>query len=80
MKTNNIIKPLIVYKYPDINKTKIYKDNRNKSGIYRWVKIKIGKSYVGSSCNLSRRLTSYFSPVFLIVQFQIIIVLYIELY
>ena len=39
----------------------IYKDNNNKSGVYLWVNIGNNNCYVGSSYNLSRRFTLYYS-------------------
>lgn len=53
--------PLTVYFNPDSEKVSIILDNKNKSGIYRWVNLKSGKSYIGSSVNLSRRFTEYYS-------------------
>ena len=44
-----------------LEKEKIIRENRNKSGIYRWTNKLNGKSYVGSSINLSKRLNQYFS-------------------
>ena len=40
---------------------KILEDNKQKCGIYKWVNKINGKSYVGSSVNLSSRLSSYLS-------------------
>jgi group I intron endonuclease len=53
--------PLIVYSNPDTEKVRILLDNKNKSGIYRWVNLVSGKSYIGSSANLSRRFRDYYS-------------------
>nr|QJQ35508.1 GIY-YIG endonuclease [Fusarium begoniae] len=39
----------------------INKDNRNKSGIYRWLNKKDNKCYVGSATILPRRIKRYFS-------------------
>lgn len=36
-------------------------ENKNKSGVYRVINIKTSKTYIGSSVNLGRRFTSYFS-------------------
>jgi len=49
--------------YPDayFNKSIILKDNKNQAGIYRWVNKVNGKSYVGSSANLTVRFRQYFS-------------------
>ena len=41
-------------------KTIVFKDNKNKSGIYRWTNKINNKSYVGSSENLDRRLSNYY--------------------
>lgn len=51
----------IVYTNADIDKTRIFTENRNKSGVYRWVNNKSRKSYVGSSSNLSVRFYTYYS-------------------
>lgn len=48
-----------------MDKPKILRDNKNKSGIYRWVNKVNGKSYIGSSVNLSRRFRGYYSIRFL---------------
>ena len=42
-------------------KLKIFKENINKSGIYRWINIENGKSYVGSSVNLKERFLNYYN-------------------
>jgi group I intron endonuclease len=44
-------------------KGKMWYDNKEKAGIYRWVNRINGKSYVGSSTNLGKRINSYFSGV-----------------
>ncbi len=31
------ITPIIIYKNPDLDKLVIIKDNKGKSGVYRWV-------------------------------------------
>jgi group I intron endonuclease len=49
----------------DIDKFAILKDNKDKIGIYRWVNLDTGKSYVGSSRNLSARFKQYFSVNYL---------------
>jgi group I intron endonuclease len=45
------------YKYKDL----ILKENKNKSGVYRWNNIVTGKSYIGSSINLSKRFNEYYN-------------------
>ena len=56
----------MIYTNADTQRIQILKENKSKSGIYRWVNLKNGKSYVGSSTKLSRRLRDYFdiSPLF----------------
>lgn len=63
--SNNNIIPSVVYMDLDINKRVIYKENRNKSGIYRWVNLVTGEAYVGSAVDITRRLWGYFSLQFL---------------
>ncbi len=59
---NNInIIPKVTYNNTDIHKFIIYEENRNKSGVYRWVNKINGKSYVGSSKSLSNRFSLYYS-------------------
>lgn len=57
----NKIKPIKTY--CDIDKLKIllYEENYKKSGIYRWNNLISGKSYIGSSINLSNRFSIYCS-------------------
>lgn len=43
----------------------ILKNNNNKSGVYRWINLVNGKSYVGSSVNLGYRLKQYYSVSYL---------------
>jgi group I intron endonuclease len=53
--------PILTYNDVENNKYNIYKENRNKSGIYRWVNKINNKSYIGSAVNLSQRLKIYYS-------------------
>jgi group I intron endonuclease len=41
-------------------KLDILKDNKGRTGIYRWVHLKTGRSYIGSAIDLSRRLSKYY--------------------
>ena len=59
--SNKVIIPIITYVNIDINRSIIYEENRNKSGIYRLVNKVNGKSYVGSSVSLSNRLSAYYN-------------------
>ena len=52
--------PIKRYKNLLFYKTSIYKYNKNKCGVYRWNNLISGKTYVGSSINLTKRFTSYF--------------------
>ena len=55
----NII-PVVSYFNADIGKSIIYKENKNKPGIYRWNNLITGKSYIGSSISLSGRFSTYY--------------------
>ena len=66
MNKNEIkLKPNISYHNAEIYRFIIYKENKNKSGIYRWTNLMNKKSYVGSANNITGRLRNYFSPSFL---------------
>lgn len=53
--------PIVTYVNADTNKFIICKENRNKSGVYRWVNKINGKSYISSSISLNNRLIIYYS-------------------
>jgi group I intron endonuclease len=53
--------PVLTYLNADTDKLSILKDNRGKSGVYRWTNLTNGKSYIGSSVSLSRRLAQYYN-------------------
>jgi hypothetical protein len=53
--------PVIIYPNAETFKSKIYSDNKDKAGIYQWTHISTGRKYIGSSNNLSKRLSTYFS-------------------
>jgi len=53
--------PIISYLNADLEKATIIKQNKSKSGIYRWVNVINNKSYVGSSINLGRRFKEYYN-------------------
>lgn len=59
--TSSNLEPVKVYLNPDKEKEFIIQDNKNRTGIYRWVNIDSGKSYIGSSVNLSTRFKQYFN-------------------
>ena len=53
--------PVRVYINSDEEKEYIVNENKGRSGIYRWVHIESGKSYIGSAKNLSSRFKQYFN-------------------
>ena len=55
------LKPVLKYINADADKVNIFADNRNKIGIYRWINNLNGKTYIGSSNNLSVRFYTYYS-------------------
>lgn len=55
------IKAKAIYANADIQKELAIKQNRFRSGVYRWTNKISGKSYVGSSVNLSKRLNNYYN-------------------
>lgn len=57
--------PARSYNNTDIQKQQICTDNYNKTGIYRWTNVISGKSYVGSSLDLSIRFKNYFNISYL---------------
>lgn len=61
MTNSFVVKPIIVYDNADTAKVDIFADNRNKSGVYRWINKVNGSTYVGSSINLSVRFYTYYS-------------------
>lgn len=61
MKKDLKIIPVVSFFNADQNKSYIYNENRNKSGIYRQLILKNNKSYIGSAVNLSKRFSNYFS-------------------
>ena len=49
--------------YLDLEDRKtIFRDNKGKSGVYRFVNLRDGRSYIGSSVDLTRRFRDYLSP------------------
>ena len=56
-----LITPVKVYCNADTQKKTILKENKDKSGIYRWVNKITGATYVGSGVDLTRRLRDYYS-------------------
>jgi len=61
LSTSSKILPYKVYINADKDKELIVNENKGRVGIYRWVHRESGKSYIGSSINLSIRLKQYFN-------------------
>jgi group I intron endonuclease len=59
------LEPVLIYTNPDEYKGLIAKQNKGKSGVYRWVHKESGKSYVGSSTMLNDRFRRYFNHSYL---------------
>jgi pyridoxine/pyridoxamine 5'-phosphate oxidase len=57
--------PVVIYNNADIDKLRILKDNKGKSGIYMWTHLESGKRYIGSAFDLSKRLNNYFLKSYL---------------
>jgi hypothetical protein len=56
----NPITPVAVYLDAAASKSQILKDNKGKSGVYRWTNKENGKTYIGSSVDIGRRFSEYF--------------------
>jgi group I intron endonuclease len=54
------IVPIHSYINPDQQKEEICNNNKNKSGVYRWVNKVNAKSYIGSSASLEKRILLYY--------------------
>lgn len=57
----NNISPIKKYDNAEALKTIIFSENRNKSGIYRWINNLNGNTYVGSGANLAKRIGDYYN-------------------
>lgn len=55
------VKPVVTYHNCDIDKTRIFSENKGKAAVYRWVNRINGKTYIGSSVDLATRLYKYYS-------------------
>ena len=55
------VRPVISYSDIEMNKDNIYKENKKRSGIYRWINKINNKSYIGSAVNLSKRFRMYYN-------------------
>lgn len=59
--THKTITSSIIYNNIDTEKVYILKNNKGKSGIYRWTNLINLKSYIGSSNDLTKRFRVYYS-------------------
>jgi len=57
--------PIKIYPNADLDKERIILENKDKAGVYQFINLLTGDSYVGSSTNLSRRLRQYYSYSFI---------------
>ena len=55
------VTPVISYLNADLEKITIIKQNKSKSGIYRWINVINNKNYIGSSIDLGRRFKEYYN-------------------
>ena len=67
------IVPVITYTNADTQKKQIIEENKGRSGIYHWINLLNGKSYVGSSVNLKKRFLQYFNSNHLLKNTSMII-------
>lgn len=56
-----LVVPVLTYQNMDSDKLNAVYENKGKSGIYRMINLTNNKVYVGSSVNLGRRFSSYYS-------------------
>lgn len=56
-----LVSPVKSYENAELLKDQVLKDNKDQSGIYRWVNNLNGKTYIGSGVNLAKRLGSYYN-------------------
>jgi group I intron endonuclease len=61
-KLSRPIIPIMSYINALTQKQAILRENKDKSGVYRWINQETGESYIGSAGNLSKRLRVYYSP------------------
>lgn len=53
--------PIKVYLNADLDKERIILENKNRAGVYQFINLSTGESYVGSSIKLSNRLRQYYT-------------------
>jgi hypothetical protein len=60
-----LFSPVVIYSNVELDKSKIFLENKDKSGVYIWTNNITKSSYVGSSVNLNKRFSNYFSNLYL---------------
>lgn len=55
------VTPAVTYPDAEASKSQILKDNKGKAGVYRWTNKVNGKTYIGSTVDLTKRFYNYFS-------------------
>ena len=58
---DNLVIPWIVYNNIETEKVSILRDNKGKTGVYRWTNLINSKTYIGSANDLTIRFWVYFS-------------------
>lgn len=53
--------PVVSYKDAKINKSLIFKENKDKAFVYRWINLINNKEYLGSTSNAKKRLNNYYN-------------------
>ncbi len=61
MKNSNNFTPVAVYPNAHLQEKLILQENKGRSGVYRWVNLINGKSYIGSGVDLRIRISKYFN-------------------
>lgn len=56
-----VVTPILIYDNADLLKSRAVTENKGRSGVYRWTNKVNGKTYIGSSVNLGKRLTNYYN-------------------
>ena len=59
--SNDKVRSVAIYVDADTQKELIIRQNRGRAGVYCWINKLSGKSYVGSSVNLSKRFNQYYN-------------------
>lgn len=60
-----MVTPILIYEDADLLKLQAVSENKGKSGVYRWTNKVNGKTYIGSSVDLGKRLGNYYNLKYL---------------